>query len=135
MSPHVAAWSTRCAGWTGSVAVCGRGCSGCRTGSWCLQRRMVMSIRELGAADLLTREQIKQFTRTSNLGGAVAVIGTWAVIVAAFAAVVIWPTWYTFAGAVIVLGGRQLALAVIMHEAAHGTLFRSKWLNDATDWV
>jgi fatty acid desaturase len=32
--------------------------------------------------------------------------------------------------AVVVLGGRQLALAVMMHEAAHGTLFRTRWLND-----
>ncbi len=30
----------------------------------------------------------------------------------------------------VVLGGRQLALAVMMHEAAHGTLFKTRFLND-----
>jgi fatty acid desaturase len=34
-----------------------------------------------------------------------------------------------------VLGGRQLALAVLSHEAAHRTLFRTPWLNDFVgDW-
>ncbi len=89
-----------------------------------------MSSRELGAADLLSREEIRAFTRTSNLGGWIAVIGIWAVIAGAFAVAAIWPHPLTFVAAVIVLGGRQLALAVAMHEAAHGTLFRTRWLNE-----
>jgi fatty acid desaturase len=32
--------------------------------------------------------------------------------------------------AVIVLGGRQLGLAILMHDAAHGSLFRRRWLNE-----
>jgi fatty acid desaturase len=31
---------------------------------------------------------------------------------------------------VLFLGGRQLGLAVLMHEAGHKTLFRSAWLNE-----
>ncbi len=38
--------------------------------------------------------------------------------------------------AVLVIGGRQLGLAVLMHEAAHYTLFRSRRLNDfAGRWL
>jgi fatty acid desaturase len=38
--------------------------------------------------------------------------------------------------AVAVLGGRQLGLAVLMHDAAHGSLFRTRWLNEVfADWV
>jgi fatty acid desaturase len=37
---------------------------------------------------------------------------------------------------VALLGGRQLALAICTHEAAHRTLFASRWLNDwPTDWL
>lgn len=95
-----------------------------------------MSTRDLGAADLLTRDEIRAFTKTSNVAGAVAVAGSWLVIAAAFVALARWPHPATFVLAVIVLGGRQLALAVAMHEAAHGTLFRTRWLNETlADWT
>jgi len=91
--------------------------------------------RPLHASDVLTRDEIRAFTRTSDLPGWFAVLGTWAVIAAAFAALAHWPNPLTFAGVVIVLGGRQLALAVAMHEAAHGTLFRSRALDGVADWL
>jgi fatty acid desaturase len=92
--------------------------------------------RELGAADLLSRDEIRAFTRTSNLGGAVAIGWTWAVIVGCAIVLARWPHPLVFAGVVVILGGRQLALAVMMHEAAHGTLFRTRWLNETlTDLV
>jgi fatty acid desaturase len=38
--------------------------------------------------------------------------------------------------ALVILAGRQLALAIIMHDASHQSLFKTKWLNDiATDWL
>lgn len=92
--------------------------------------------REPSAADLLTRDEIRAFTRTSNLGGAIAIAGTWLVIAGAFVALALWPHPLVFAVAVIIIGGRQLALAVAMHEAAHGTLFRTRWLNEhLADWL
>ena len=92
--------------------------------------------RRVRASDVLSRDEIRALTRTSNAGGAVAVAWTWLVIVACFAALARWPHPITFAAAVVVLGGRQLALAVLMHEAAHGTLFRTRWWNDVfTDAV
>jgi fatty acid desaturase len=95
-----------------------------------------MSTRELGAADLLTRDEIRAFTRASNWGGAIAIAWSWIVIAGAFAVAAVWPHPATFAAAVIVLGGRQLALAVMMHEGAHGTLFRTRWLNERlTNWL
>jgi fatty acid desaturase len=86
--------------------------------------------RELGAADLLTRDEIRAFTRPSDLGGAIAIAWTWIVIVGTMIALARWPHPLTFIGAVVILGGRQLALAVMMHEGAHGTLFRTRWLNE-----
>jgi fatty acid desaturase len=95
-----------------------------------------MSTREVSAADLLSRDEIRAFTATSNLGGAVAIAWSWLVIAGAFGVLAVWPHPLTFAGAVIVLGGRHLALAVAMHEAAHGTLFRTRWCNEKlADWL
>jgi len=90
----------------------------------------------LGASDLLSRDEIRAFTRTSDLPGFVSIAWTWAVIAGTFAALALWPHPVTVVAAVIVLGGRQLALAVLMHEAAHGTLFRTRFLNEVvTDWL
>src|SRR5688500_6729058 len=103
-----------------SAACCGRRSSACRTGWRSSNRELepTMTTREAsyGAADLLTRDEIRAFTRASNWGGAIAVAWSWTVIAAAFAVTIVWPHPATFTLAVIVLGGRQLALAVMMHE-------------------
>jgi fatty acid desaturase len=89
---------------------------------------MTTSIRR--ARDVLSREEIRELTRTSDWAGARAVIGTWLMIAALFAVVARWPHPVVIVLAVVMLGGRQLALAVMMHDAAHGSLFRTRFLND-----
>jgi fatty acid desaturase len=60
-------------------------------------------------------------------------VGTnWAMIAGWFALVALWPNPLTIVIALFGLGGRQLGCAVIMHEAGHRSLFRSRRLND---WV
>jgi fatty acid desaturase len=90
----------------------------------------------LGAADILSRDEIRALTRSSNAAGALAIAWSWLVIGASFAALAVWPHPLVFAVVVVILGGRQLALAVLMHEAAHGTLFRARWANEhLADWL
>jgi fatty acid desaturase len=85
---------------------------------------------------ILSPAEIRELTRRSNLRGIWAIGSTWAVIVGTFAALARWPHPATFALAVTVLGGRQLALAILMHEAAHRTLFANRFMNDVvTDWL
>lgn len=88
------------------------------------------------AVDVLTRDEIRALTRRSNLRGFWAIGSTWVVIGGTFASLAAWPNPFTFAVAVVILGGRQLALAILMHEAAHRSLFETRWLNDVlTDWL
>lgn len=54
---------------------------------------------------------------------------SYAWILAAYAALIAWPGPLTLLLCIVVLGSRQLALEVLMHEAAHGALFRSPRLN------
>lgn len=94
-------------------------------------------------SDLFTREEITELTAKSDLHGTWAVFSTWAVIGGTFAAVAgFWeylPNWGKLLlciMALVILAGRQLALAIIMHDASHQSLFKTKWLNDiATDWL
>lgn len=91
-----------------------------------------LETRRLRATDIFTREEIRTLTRTSNLVGVITVLATWMLIASCFVALATFPHPVVFVLAVIVLGGRQLALSIAMHDAAHGTLFRSRWAND---WI
>ncbi len=81
------------------------------------------------ASDFLTREELKFFTERSDLRGAWIVAFNWLSIGAIFAAVALWTNPLTILLAIVFLGGRQMGLAVLMHEAGHKTLFRTQTLN------
>lgn len=86
--------------------------------------------------ELFSREEIAQLTARSDARGAWAIVSTWGLIAVAFALLAQWPHPLTVLLALIVIGSRQLALAILQHEGAHGTLFKTRGLNDAlTDWL
>ena len=82
------------------------------------------------AKDLLTAEQIQQLTEKSNLLGAFEFIVSWGLIFAAMACAFLWPHPLIIGLALVIIGGRQLALSILMHDAAHYAVFKSKALND-----
>jgi len=60
----------------------------------------------------------------------------WAIIVAAFALVAAWPNVLSVVLAIFLIGGRQLGLAIFMHDASHHALFSNRSLNDwAGNWL
>ena len=83
-------------------------------------------------SDYLSKEEIRYFTERSDFAGARTVLFNWAFIAAIFAVVVSWTNPLTILLALVFLGGRQLGLAVMMHEAGHKTLFKTQALNE---WV
>jgi fatty acid desaturase len=54
----------------------------------------------------------------------------WGLVLAAMLLVALWPNPLTIVGALCVIGARQLGLAVLMHEAAHRSLFSDRRVND-----
>ena len=80
--------------------------------------------------DYLTRDEVTQFTAKSDLHAWRLVVGNWLAIAAIFAIVATYTNPVTIVLAVILLGGRQLGLSVLMHECGHRTLFRTAKLND-----
>ncbi|MBX2803161.1 MAG: fatty acid desaturase family protein [Myxococcales bacterium] len=88
------------------------------------------------ATELLTRDEIRELTTPSDLQGWRSVLTDWGLIASAFAASALWPHPLTWLAAVVVIGTRQLGLAVLTHEAAHRALFRSPRLNEQVGhWV
>ena len=97
----------------------------------------------VSVAELFSRDEIRELTEPSDSQGGWAVASTWAVIGATFAGVAVswqylpgWGKLLVCAAALAILAGRQLALAILMHDASHNSLFKNKWLNDhIVDWA
>lgn len=79
-------------------------------------------------SDLFTPEDWAPFQTRSPWIGPLLVLHCWGVIALSIAAGVIWPILIPLSVAVI--GARQLGLAILMHEAAHGGLSPNRRLND-----
>lgn len=90
-----------------------------------------MNGQQVKASDYLSRDELREFTARSDFSGLALMTGNWAAIALIFAVVAAWTNVFTVFGAVFLLGGRQLGLAVLMHEAGHTTLFRSQRLNQS----
>lgn len=80
--------------------------------------------------DYLTREEIQSFTQRSDLQGAWLVARNWLLIAVIFTFVATWTNPLTLLIGLVLLGGQQLGLSVLMHEAGHGTLFKSAKFNE-----
>ncbi len=78
----------------------------------------------------LSAEEIATLLEPSDLRGWLAVATTWGIALGAMAMVAAWPHPLTVAAALALIGTRQLGLAVLMHDASHRALFRSRRLND-----
>jgi len=78
----------------------------------------------------LSTDEIRPLAERSDLMGLWLVLHCWGVISLSVALFALWPNPVTFLLAVLVIGSRQLGLAILMHEAAHNALFKSRALND-----
>ena len=78
--------------------------------------------------DFFTSEEWTSLSAHSRWRGLLLVAHAWSVIVAAGAMAVIWPI--TIPIAVALIGARQLGLAILMHDAAHGALSSDLKVND-----
>jgi fatty acid desaturase len=84
----------------------------------------------------LPREHLRPFLVKSDLAGLRLVAFNWALVAACFALVMWRANLLTVVVAMLVLGGRQLGLGILMHEAAHRSLFRTAALNEwAGQWL
>ncbi len=86
------------------------------------------------ALSALRTEEIRELIKASDARGFAAVFTTWGLIAGSLASVALAPgfwKWPVGLLSLVVLGGRHLALAILMHEASHHSLFRTRALNDA----
>ncbi|MBS0617326.1 MAG: fatty acid desaturase family protein [Spirochaetes bacterium] len=84
--------------------------------------------------DILSADEMARFLKKSDFRGFIEVATSWGLIAASFAIVALWPHLPTIfvpiIVALVVLGNRHLALAILVHDACHHALFKTKWLNE-----
>lgn len=80
--------------------------------------------------DLFTREEWTRLSRRNNWLSLGLVVHCWAMIAGAIA-LAVWQPWL-IPLSIMIIGARQLGLAILMHEAAHGGLHTNARLND---WI
>jgi fatty acid desaturase len=88
-----------------------------------------MTAVRLAARDIMSMEQLEEVRERSSWKGIALIAHAWTLILGAMALVVLWPNPLTFLLAVLIIGSRQLGLAILMHEGAHGGLAHDQKLN------
>jgi fatty acid desaturase len=82
----------------------------------------------LNPKDFFTPAEWAGLSAHSSWKGVALIAHCWAVIGAAMVMAVVWPI--TIPLAVMIIGARQLGLAILMHDAAHGALHSNLKVND-----
>lgn len=90
------------------------------------------AVARIDPKDVFTPEEWARVSPRSSWRGLMLVAGAWGLIFAAGALFVLWPNPLTYLLAVMLIGARQLGLAILMHDAAHGALHANTKVND---WV
>ncbi|MAP93644.1 MAG: fatty acid desaturase [Ponticaulis sp.] len=88
--------------------------------------------QKLRPTKLFTATDWAKICKRSDLLGLGMIAHAWGIIALSMAMVALWPNPLTVLLAVMLIGARQLGLAILMHEAAHGGLSTSLKVND---WV
>jgi fatty acid desaturase len=81
------------------------------------------------ARDLMTEQELVAVRTRSTWKAIAMIVHAWALILVAIVLVAIWPNPLTFIVAVAIIGSRQLGLAILMHDGAHGLLASNERLN------
>lgn len=84
----------------------------------------------------LSSEEIRPLAQRSDVMGLWLVVHCWVVICLSIGLYAVWPNPLTFVLAIVLIGSRQLGLAILMHEAAHVALFKTRAMNEFSgEWL
>jgi fatty acid desaturase len=89
-------------------------------------------VSRIDPRSVFSPEEWNCLTSRSSLRSLWLVAHAWGTIAAAIALPTLWPNPLTWLVAVMIVGTRQLGLAILMHEAAHGGLHPNRAINE---WV
>ncbi|MBI1339283.1 fatty acid desaturase [bacterium] len=93
------------------------------------------AVARLDPKTIFTADEWASVSRRSWWRGPALILSAWTVIIGAGSLFILFPNPATYLLAVMLIGARQLGLAVLEHDAAHGALHANLRLNDwLADW-
>jgi fatty acid desaturase len=88
-----------------------------------------MTALRMRARNFLTEQQLIEVRTRATWKSVFLIAHAWTLILGSIAMVALWPNPFTFLLAVAIIGSRQLGLAILMHDGAHGALANGETLN------
>ena len=90
----------------------------------------------IAARELISADQLADLRQRVEWKGIALIVHAWAVILGSMALVAYFPNPLTYVLAVMLIGSRQLGLAILMHEGAHRCFSRDETRNMAlSQWL
>lgn len=101
-----------------------------------LYNSRMTSAARLPASRILSAADLALVRRRSTWRGLAMIAHAWAIIIGAIALVAMFPNPVVFLLAVMIIGSRQLGLAILMHDGAHGCLSPDPlWNERLSQWL
>ena len=92
--------------------------------------------RRIAARELLAPDQLASLRERVEWKGIALIAHAWTVILGSIALVAVFPNPLTYVLAIMLIGSRQLGLAILMHEGAHRCFSRNEARNMAvSQWL
>ena len=88
-----------------------------------------MTALRMRARNFLTEQELIEVRTRATWKSISLVVHAWTLILGSIAMVAAWPNPFTLVLAVAIIGSRQLGLAILMHDGAHGALANGEKLN------
>jgi fatty acid desaturase len=88
-----------------------------------------MTAVRMRARDVMTEQELIEVRTRSTLKSVALIAHAWTLILGSITIVAMWPNPLTFVLAIAIIGSRQLGLAILMHDGAHGSLANGAKLN------
>lgn len=89
-------------------------------------------MKNVNLQEYFSKEELKTLLQKSDWKASYLVLSNWLLIALGFVLAAYFPNVWVILFVVILFGSRQLACAIIMHDASHHALFRSRKMNE---WV
>lgn len=82
-------------------------------------------MNNLRLSDVLSKDELRDIRQRSDLHAFWIMFYNWAIIAVAFAVAILWTNPISILLAILIMGGRQLGIAVLMHDCAHHAHFKT----------
>ena len=79
--------------------------------------------------------EVLPLAERSDIMGFLLIAHCYGVMIFSLVVFSVWANFFTFFLAIMIIGSRQLGLAILMHDAAHRALFAKKILNDKIGYL